>query len=118
MKLTNERIEVAIEDLKTVPTRCYSLDNKDGTIPKYSAISEESRNTILAALDACRWRDAETEPPEPCELVRDEYGDLCRSGRNRDAKLRILFTMWQKTASYNRWSPVRLGAYQEKLVLS
>ena len=46
MKLTNERIEVAIEDLKTVPTRCYSLDNKDGTIPKYSAISEESRNTI------------------------------------------------------------------------
>jgi|BioPla2DNA2_1021312.scaffolds.fasta_scaffold00226_26 hypothetical protein len=76
MKLTNERIEVAIEDLKTVPTRCYSLDNKDGTIPKYSAISEESRNTILAALDACRWRDAETEPPEPCELVRDEYGDL------------------------------------------
>ena len=40
--------------------------------------------------------------------ARPSAGDRCRSGRNRDAKLRILFTMWQKT-SYNRWSPLGWG---------
>ena len=51
--LTKDRVERAIAEIAPNPSRWGQ------GIP-----SPESAQTILAALDAVRWRDAETEPPE------------------------------------------------------
>ncbi len=75
-ELTKDRVERAIAELKKVPTRCmdYWIGAKGKPIPKYSAISQESQDTILAALDAVRWRNITDEQP----TGDDEYPVLVK----------------------------------------
>ena len=63
-KLTRERIEAAITEIDPRPVRPSTRYRYGQGIP-----SPESAQTILAALDAARWRDAETEPPEDLQWV-------------------------------------------------
>ena len=61
MKLTNENIKAAIDFTEN------GLEDLQRRYP--ILINANVIRTILAALDACRWRDAKTELPEPHKLV-------------------------------------------------
>ncbi len=56
MKLTNENIKTAID---------FTENGLEDLQRRYPILIDANViRTILAALDACRWRDAETELPE------------------------------------------------------
>jgi hypothetical protein len=57
-ELTRERIE------KVKKNVCISLDSLADENGEVAKSHKDDLNTIIAALDAVRWRDAETEPPE------------------------------------------------------
>ncbi len=55
MKLTNENIKAALDVLGDISYQEFVVLDRE---------RRQALNTCIKALDACRWRDAETELPE------------------------------------------------------